>query len=70
MSDEQERPAADEGAGEREPAREEAARRRRRAEVFGEVLPESTTDDRDPAGRPGEGSSDEWLRRNVPPHHG
>ena len=51
-------------------AREAAARRRRRAEVFGDVLPESTQDDRDPAGGRGEGSSDEWFRRNVPPHHG
>jgi hypothetical protein len=38
--------------------------------VFGEVLPETTADDRDPPRPPGDGSSDEWLRRNVPPHHG
>jgi hypothetical protein len=49
----------------------EAARRRRRAEVFGEVLPESTRDDRDPSGSERSGdASDEWLRSNVPPHHG
>ena len=50
---------------------------RRRDQVFGEVLPESTADDRasawgdagaaDPDGRDG---GDEWLRREVPPHHG
>jgi hypothetical protein len=49
----------------------EAARRRRRAEVFGEVLPESTRDDRDPGGSERSGdAADEWLRSNVPPHHG
>ena len=52
----------------------EGARRRarRRAEVFGEVLPESTRDDRDDRGpeTPGADASEEWLRRNVPPHHG
>ena len=46
----------------------EAARRRRRAAVFGEVLPEVTGDERDDSGeRPG---SEEWLRAQVPPHHG
>jgi hypothetical protein len=52
-------------------ARVEAARRRRRAEIFGDVLPASTGDDVDPDGR-GDGArdNDEWLRRNVPPHHG
>lgn len=55
-------------------AAERAARRRRRAEVFGDVLPESTRDDRDPPGSAEQGSGDaavdEWLRSNVPPHHG
>ena len=38
--------------------------------IFGEVLPESTRDDRDPSA-PSEGeASEEWLKRNVPPHHG
>ena len=57
--------------------RAEEARRRRRQEVFGDVLPESTRDDRD-EDRPGSGSTtgsgdgatDEWLKANVPPHHG
>ena len=45
-------------------------RRRRRAEVFGDVLPETTTDERDPASPARESSSDRWLREQVPPHHG
>ena len=50
-------------------ARQEARERaRRRAQVFGDVLPESTRDDRDDAGATR--SPDEWLRRQVPPHHG
>ncbi len=53
--------AAQEGA-------QEAARRRRLAEVFGDVLPEQTSDDADP--REGTDAAEEWLRRQVPPHHG
>lgn len=49
-------------------------RRRRRAEVFGDVLPETTRDDRDDAApekaRETESASDRWLREQVPPHHG
>ena len=57
-----------------EDARARAARRRRLAEIFGDVLPEQTRDDAgDPADRPADrGASDpgeEWLRRQVPPHH-
>ncbi len=44
-------------------------RRRRLAEVFGDVLPEQTSDDvAEPRSEPD--GSDEWLRRQVPPHHG
>jgi hypothetical protein len=44
-------------------------RRRRLAEVFGDALPDTTSDERDPAdGAPGRG--DTWLREQVPPHHG
>lgn len=51
--------------------RQEAERRRRRAAVFGEVLPETTQDDRDEREPRGAGSEAErWLRSNVPPHHG
>ena len=57
-----------------EPTEQDAAevarrRARRRAEVFGDVLPESTGDDRDPGPPAGDGR-DEELERNVPPHHG
>ena len=44
------------------------ARRRRIAAVFVEVLPDTTADERDPAGRDDRG--DGWLREQVPPHHG
>ncbi|WP_188317031.1 hypothetical protein [Solihabitans fulvus] len=48
---------------------DERARRRRLAEVFGEVLPDTTSDERDqpdPAARDVEA----WYRENRPPHHG
>jgi hypothetical protein len=45
----------------------EAERKRRlRAKVFGDVLPETTTDET----RDEDSDSDEWLKRQVPPHHG
>ena len=44
-------------------------RRKRLAEVFGDTLPETTSDEREPdAAR--ERSNDDWLRSQVPPHHG
>ena len=51
---------------------EEAARKRRLAEVFGDVLPETTSDERDPdAGDVrDEAARDAWYRDQVPPHHG
>ncbi len=58
------------------PRREESdwERRRRRAEVFGDGLPETTKDERDDAAREqareAESPSDRWLREQVPPHHG
>jgi hypothetical protein len=49
-------------------------RRRRLAEVFGDVLPETTNDERDDAAsekaRSVESPTDRWLREQVPPHHG
>ena len=50
-------------------------RRRRLAEVFGDVLPETTSDEREPdpaetGSVPGEDKTDAWLREQVPPHHG
>ena len=42
--------------------------RARLARIFGDVLPETTRDERGPGEeRP---DSDEWLRGQVPPHHG
>lgn len=55
-----------------------AERKRRLEKVFGDVLPDQTSDDR-PEGDSLEGDSldadrvgrdDEWLRGEVPPHHG
>lgn len=48
---------------------ERARRRRRLAEVFGEVLPEQTRDDADDPTLD-DRSGEERLRREVPPHHG
>lgn len=55
-----------------EPRREsDWEHRLRLAEVFGDVLPDTTRDERDdqPTG-PGETGTDAWLRAQVPPHHG
>lgn len=49
---------------------EPAWRRRRRLDaVFGTVLPETTSDERD-AGTPDADAGDRWLKAQVPPHHG
>ena len=60
-----------------EQRRETAAERRARLDrVFGDVLPETTRDERDPGPPPSAGhgddsdSGEEWLRAQVPPHHG
>ncbi|WP_185994607.1 hypothetical protein [Nocardioides campestrisoli] len=47
-------------------------RKRRLAEVFGDVLPETTSDEREPDPREasGEPASEAWLKAQVPPHHG
>jgi hypothetical protein len=38
--------------------------------IFGTELPQESSDERDPnAGREGP-ERDQWLRDNVPPHHG
>ena len=74
MTDEQ-RPDAPDAPDAEEPeaAEPDWVRRRRLAAVFGDVLPEATSDDRaepgsEPAGE--KQRSEEWLRRQVPPHHG
>jgi hypothetical protein len=62
----------DQPGGSERPAEADWERRRRLAAVFGEVLPETTSDDRDPAADSGarESADDRWLRDQVPPHHG
>lgn len=55
--------------------RERAARRRRLAEIFGDVIPEQTSDDAADAGdgadrRTEEKAQEDWLKSQVPPHHG
>ncbi len=55
--------------GRRHVAHSEAARRRRLAEVFGDVLPSTTGDERGDTGRE-ESGREAWLRSQVPPHHG
>ncbi|MEO9323304.1 hypothetical protein ABFT23_07425 [Nocardioides sp. C4-1] len=54
------------------PAETPAERKRRLAAVFGDTLPETTSDERDDADASGAGvdRSEEWLKRQVPPHHG
>lgn len=49
------------------PATDEA-RRRRLAEIFGTVLPESTGDDT-PGDDRADRSRDDWYLENRPPHH-
>jgi hypothetical protein len=48
------------------------ARKRRLAEVFGDSLPDTTSDERDAEERPEDAAqrSDTWLEEQVPPHHG
>lgn len=50
---------------------EEVARRRRAAELLGDLLPSTTTDDTDEGwGEHPAATSDEEFLRDVPPHHG
>lgn len=46
-----------------------AAEAARLARVFGETLPRASSDERAPDGELPR-SADEWLRAQVPPHHG
>ena len=45
-------------------------RRRRLDAVFGDVLPETTADERDPGAENPTDAPDDWLKAQVPPHHG
>jgi hypothetical protein len=44
-------------------------RERRLHRVFGDVLPDSTSDDRPSQGNEEPDERDQWLRDNRPPHH-
>ncbi len=61
MSDERPAPSSEEPEWEK---------RRRLAAVFGDVLPDTTSDERDPQAPSDEEAGDRWLRAQVPPHHG
>jgi hypothetical protein len=55
------------------PREAEWERRRRIAAVFGDVLPDTTSDEQDTEVREqgdADDARDSWLRRQVPPHHG
>ena len=56
----------------RETGTETAAQRRKRlADVFGDPMPDTTSDEREPeSGRSREDAGERWLREQVPPHHG
>lgn len=45
-------------------------RRRRLARIFGDVLPDTTSDERDEREPSQDSASDAWLKSQVPPHHG
>ncbi|MFC4782969.1 hypothetical protein ACT8ZV_00720 [Nocardioides sp. MAHUQ-72] len=45
-------------------------RRRRLAAIFGDVLPETTADEREPETGSAEDAGEAWLKSQVPPHHG
>jgi hypothetical protein len=56
-----------------QPAETDWQRRRRLAAIFGDVLPETTSDERAPEAvgeHADEAAGDAWLRAQVPPHHG
>ncbi|WP_083889653.1 hypothetical protein [Nocardia pneumoniae] len=51
------------------PAARRARDAARLAKIFGDTLPETTSDER--GEEPGDArSADDWLRAQVPPHHG
>ena len=52
-------------------SKRETERRKRAAELLGDLLPSTTTDDTDEGwGEQAEPISDEEFLRDVPPHHG
>lgn len=57
------------GAGRDGAHRASRADAARLEQVFGTVLPETTSDERDDDGRSSTGTSDSWFLENRPPHH-
>ena len=53
--------------GEKTPERPQERDRRKLDAIFGEVLPETTADERDP--ETGNHDRESWYRENRPPHH-
>ena len=53
------------------PGEPEWERRKRLAAVFGDVLPETSSDERDEdtTAEADDDAQDRWLRSQVPPHH-
>jgi hypothetical protein len=45
-------------------------RKRRLARIFGDVLPDTTRDEREDERDDRTRTADDWLRSQVPPHHG
>lgn len=45
-------------------------RKQRLAEIFGDVEPAVTRDEKDDAAPRAEPASEKWLKEQVPPHHG
>jgi hypothetical protein len=54
-------------SGQKRDPKTSSEQRRRVDEIFGDVLPETTSDERDPDRRTG--LPDDWYRENRPPHH-
>ncbi|WP_157535011.1 hypothetical protein [Nocardia inohanensis] len=78
MTEESDQPSGtpESSAGEPRPAQRRAGSRRltpaeraKLARIFGDPLPDTTSDERAPESDSRSGS-DEWLRNQVPPHHG
>jgi hypothetical protein len=64
------RDPADESATEAEAAALARAKRRRTLDqIFGEVLPDATRDDRNPDSGSGNRAREDEIKRDVPPHH-
>jgi len=65
-----ERDPADEATTSDEASALERARRLRKLDqIFGDVLPEATSDDRNQESGSGNAARDAEIRRDVPPHH-